>query len=334
MIDTAAHAALLDTELCVDPALFHKFVGQGKFRASKCLAKKGQHVNELSAYRYDVILLIGDDSDAIEVVSDRSTIVEIEFANESISRLNEMVELANKDGKEGVIITGIPNSRVLSSNAIGLSPNDLFKSFDTGAKRTVEIAPESVTRLENTVDVLVDLNSSGRAHRIFPGFSGHACSDISLVIPDRNLSNNPLHAQCARSVKSNLQEKFATELPSYMVPRALIVMQHIPLTGNGKVNRKVLSAHAIPQSARLKLQGGSVEAEGVPVSGEIQSLLQTIWFTLLGVSRDAIFANSNFFSLGGDSMTSLRLVGACRKAGLKVSVRQVFENPILSALAV
>ncbi|MFJ6483570.1 amino acid adenylation domain-containing protein [Streptomyces sp. NPDC091682] len=117
----------------------------------------------------------------------------------------------------------------------------------------------------------------------------------------------------------------AARLPEYMVPAVFTVLEQLPLSANGKLDRRALPAPVIAVPAAPLPQAAQVPA-GTPE--QILSALMGEVLGLPGVGPDA-----NFFELGGDSIVSIRLVGLARKAGLTVSARQVFTHPTPAALA-
>ena len=119
---------------------------------------------------------------------------------------------------------------------------------------------------------------------------------------------------------AGLQMLLARHLPDYMVPSSVTVLDAIPRNANGKLDRR-----ALPQSQDANT------AVFAPPQGEAETKLAAIWAELLG--RDAIGRDDHFFELGGDSILSLKLIARARKAGLRLHGRQVFEHPVLSALA-
>ncbi|MFJ4570444.1 amino acid adenylation domain-containing protein [Streptomyces sp. NPDC088846] len=121
-----------------------------------------------------------------------------------------------------------------------------------------------------------------------------------------------------------LRAALGDRLPSYMVPAAFVVLDALPLTTNGKLDRRALPA---PEQHGLHI-GGQYLAPRNP----LEELLVNAWSQVLG--GDRIGVHDNFFELGGDSIRAVVLVGALRAAGLDVSVRDVFEFRTVAELAV
>ncbi|RZT39144.1 non-ribosomal peptide synthetase [Cupriavidus agavae] len=112
----------------------------------------------------------------------------------------------------------------------------------------------------------------------------------------------------------------AAELPDYMVPAAFVRLDALPMTPNGKLDRRALPAPAF----------GSAQAFVAP-EGEPETTLAAIWTDVLGVPR--VGRADNFFELGGDSILSLQIVARARAAGWVLTPRQLFERQTLSDLA-
>ncbi len=120
----------------------------------------------------------------------------------------------------------------------------------------------------------------------------------------------------------SLRAYIAANLPEYMVPAAFVRLDALPLTLNGKLDRKALPA---PDNEAFAHQ--AYEAP----QGEIEHALAAIWSELLGVER--ISRHDNFFALGGHSLMAVRMIERLRHTGLALSVRALFDKPTLSLLA-
>ncbi|NVL47914.1 AMP-binding protein, partial [Pseudomonas syringae pv. actinidiae] len=112
-------------------------------------------------------------------------------------------------------------------------------------------------------------------------------------------------------------------LPGYMVPRAFTRMASLPLTANGKLDRR-----ALPDPDPAYLLGHAYEA---PL-GEVEVAMAAIWAQVLGVER--VGRHDNFFELGGHSLLAVKLVEQLRKSGLQADVHGLLNQPTLAALAV
>src|SRR6202020_1028700 len=107
-------------------------------------------------------------------------------------------------------------------------------------------------------------------------------------------------------------------LPEYMLPSAFVMLERLPLTANGKLDRKALPA-ADP-SAWLRRHYEAPQ-------GEVEEILAGIWQELLHVER--VGRRDNFFELGGHSLLIVQLMERLRRVGLSAQVRDVFDSPTL-----
>ncbi|MFD6878352.1 MULTISPECIES: condensation domain-containing protein, partial [unclassified Streptomyces] len=122
-----------------------------------------------------------------------------------------------------------------------------------------------------------------------------------------------------------LRASAADRLPEYMVPAVLVPLERLPLSPNGKLDRRALPAPAAPA------RPAAVPVERSGPAGSPEEVLAALMAEVLGLP--SIGVEENFFELGGDSIVSIRLVGLARKAGLTVSARQIFQHPTPAALA-
>jgi amino acid adenylation domain-containing protein/non-ribosomal peptide synthase protein (TIGR01720 family) len=122
---------------------------------------------------------------------------------------------------------------------------------------------------------------------------------------------------------SELRSYLLQKLPDYMVPALYVHMQSLPLTANGKVDRRALPVPTggLPESASSNERARTQEEAG----------LARIWSRLLRIPN--IGRDSNFFELGGDSILAIQVIGQARQAGLNVSLRQLFRHPTIAELA-
>ncbi|HEX5708788.1 MAG TPA: phosphopantetheine-binding protein, partial [Pyrinomonadaceae bacterium] len=120
--------------------------------------------------------------------------------------------------------------------------------------------------------------------------------------------------------RHHLQRK----LPDYMIPSVFVLLEAMPLTPNGKVDRKALPA---PGEQRPRLAAAFV----APRTAAEEALAE-IWREVLGVERVGV--DDNFFDLGGHSLLATQLVSRVEKTfQVKLSLRRLFETPNIAELA-
>ncbi|KWX19449.1 hypothetical protein AFM11_35805, partial [Mycolicibacterium wolinskyi] len=119
---------------------------------------------------------------------------------------------------------------------------------------------------------------------------------------------------------AELRAALAERLPSYMVPAAIVVLDSVPLTPNGKLDRKSLPEPEYGDRDRYR-----------PPANALEELVAGAYAQILGTER--IGVDDSFFELGGDSLSAMRLIAAVNKAlDINLSVRDLFEAPSVAGL--
>ncbi|MCC5632727.1 amino acid adenylation domain-containing protein [Nostoc sphaeroides CHAB 2801] len=122
---------------------------------------------------------------------------------------------------------------------------------------------------------------------------------------------------------SDLRNFLKQKLPDYMLPSAFVQLKKLPLTPNGKVDRQALPD---PDQARPELAQAFT-----PPRTPIEETIANIWAQVLQIERVGI--NDNFFELGGDSIMTIQIAARANQAGIKITPKQMFENPTVAGLA-
>ncbi|WP_313053322.1 non-ribosomal peptide synthetase [Pseudomonas lopnurensis] len=122
-------------------------------------------------------------------------------------------------------------------------------------------------------------------------------------------------------LREALKQALRSSLPEYMVPAHLLFLKCLPVTPNGKLDRKALP---LPDASLLQ------QAYVAPRS-EVERQLAEIWADVLKLERVGL--TDNFFELGGDSIISLQVVGRARQAGLHITPKDLFQQQTVQALA-
>jgi hypothetical protein len=137
---------------------------------------------------------------------------------------------------------------------------------------------------------------------------------VAYVVP------SPFEIFDTNEVRGALFEK----LPAYMVPTSFVMLDQLPLTPSGKLDRRALPAP--------EYSGIESEREYVAPRTEVEELLAAIWTRLLKVERVGV--NDNFFELGGHSVLVTRMISEVNSNfQVDISLRVVFETPIMSSIA-
>ena len=108
-----------------------------------------------------------------------------------------------------------------------------------------------------------------------------------------------------------------------MVPSAFVFLEKLPLTNNGKIDRKALP---VPEHQRPELSGRYVAPRTA-----VEKTLAMIWSKVLRIEQVGI--NDNFFELGGDSILSIQVISLARREGLKITPTLLFAHQTIATLA-
>ncbi|OPF70366.1 hypothetical protein VT50_0236820, partial [Streptomyces antioxidans] len=137
---------------------------------------------------------------------------------------------------------------------------------------------------------------------------------------DRRLTGYVVSTAGSRPVATELREFLTNALPEHMVPTAVVVLEHLPLTANGKLDRKALPAPDY------------TPAPGRAPATPTEQLLCGLFAQVLGLPN--VPADADFFALGGHSLLAMRLMGRLRaEAGARLGMQALFHAPSPARLA-
>ena len=145
---------------------------------------------------------------------------------------------------------------------------------------------------------------------------------VAYVVAQSEVQDTSVASEAGLTLSGSLRDYLSSRLPEYMVPSAFVQMESLPLTANGKLDRRALPAPEGDAFAHAAYEA--------PL-GEIEITLAGIWSALLGVEK--VGRHDNFFALGGHSLLAVRLIERLRRQGLSLAVRDLFQTPVLSVLA-
>ncbi len=271
----------------------------------------------------------------------------------SLARLGEagayrasLAELLERTQPEMLGLTGIPNARLraeaVAAEWLGAEDgsgmvSDLRKRIAESSEVTVE--PEDLWSLEQEFPYLIEVRGSkiavdGRFDVVLRRRNAEgAVADYAIarfpgesenVRPWASYANNPLRQRVAGKLIPQLRLFVGGKLPEYMVPSAFVLMDSMPLTSNGKVNRR-----ALPAPEQSLTEGlGDYRAPQTP----LEEMVAAIFADVLRIERAGL--DDNFFELGGHSLSATQVVSRIRQ-NLRVDlpVRTVFESPTVATLA-
>jgi aryl carrier-like protein len=203
------------------------------------------------------------------------------------------------------VARGYRNRAALTAERFVPDPFHPGRLYRTGDR--VRLLPGGALEFVGRVDDQVKV----RGHRIEPGEVEAALPGTIVVEHDGRLVAYATAAPDLAAAR--------TVLPEHMIPTEVVLLEHWPLTPNGKLDRTALPT---PSGASAPTFRGATT--------DLGRQLAALWGELLGV--DDVGIDDDFFALGGDSITAIHLVARARRAGLRFRARDVFAHPTIARL--
>ncbi|WP_157722062.1 non-ribosomal peptide synthase/polyketide synthase [Tumebacillus avium] len=270
-----------------------------------------------------------------------------EITNISIGRVIPNMKLYVLDKAMQFVPIGVPGE--LHIGGIGVGPGYLNDPEKTAKSFLSDfITGQAGARLYKTGDLVrfrpdglleflgrIDNQVKIRGFRIEIGeietvLSNHETVEEAVVIAredtpgDKRLAAYLTAAPDAAIDTAELREHAKSKLPAHMVPAAFVVLDILPLTANGKINRRALPK---PDDADVVR-----ENEYLAPRDETEQRLAEIWAQLLGLSEVGI--TDNFFALGGHSLLAVRLMSEVQKEfGQKLALQALYQGGTIEGLA-
>ena len=171
--------------------------------------------------------------------------------------------------------------------------------------------------------VTFDREVQGVPCRFLTASEGHGASDDDVEV--KSLQN----------MVKELRRSLRTILPEYMVPTAIVIVERLPQALTGKGDGKFIQSclrESMQETTKAAKRGGPTTEGGQTTTPE-EALMQKWWASIVGIDAAMIGPASDFFTVGGNSVSAMRLVGLARTFNYVLRHEDVFTCPILSDMA-
>ncbi|MGA9771257.1 MAG: amino acid adenylation domain-containing protein [Blastocatellia bacterium] len=331
-----------EEELTIDPALFVALKSRfPQIREVEIRLKRGHFPNELNKYRYNVVLHVGGEVEALTEIS--------WFDWQSDGLTPQVVrQLLREDKPECLGLARVPNARILDDVLArewleadeGPETVGRFRQLLNGAGAARGVDPETLWTISRELPYKVDIGWSNSSEvgsfdvvltratevalepneRVVPAFVREGIVEKPLT----SYANNPMKTALSHNMIAVLREYLKERLPEYMVPSSIVLLDEMPLTPSGKLDRRALPA---PDQSRAAVDVAYVEPHS-----EIERAIASVWQEVLNISR--VGTRDNFFDLGGHSLLMAQAQSKLRKIfNRDISMIDLFQYTTISALA-
>jgi len=347
-----------EEELLLAPGFFAVLGARlPRIAAWRTWLKRGPAANELFQFRYDAVLYL-DQAPSSEVESQIDWSAEPLGPDEIAALLRQRLPdaIAVRNVANARIARELRAWELLRADDGPKTVSELRERLD-GEAPPRAVDPEDLFRLAEELEYSVEIgwsgnDATGRFDAVFRRDRGNACARLSMLCslgtqqePSGESSgtapkkasphgparvdwtvyaNRPLDNLIARRRLASLRSHLQARLPEYMIPAAFVAIESLPLTAQGKLDRRALPP---PPGDRPGWSSGWVAPHD-----EHERLVADVWEKLLGVSP--VGATDNFFALGGHSMLAVRMIAEIeRRTGRRLPLASLFHRATVEHLA-
>ncbi len=321
-------SVLLERELLVAPDFFAALSTTVPTTGVSIRTKRGRHHNELSRYRYDAVLY-RQPADPVSLADTPSLVWGL-----SISDLDVLGAHLSEHHPDLLRVSRIPDARLAAELAAMRALDDgatvaevLQRLRIDGGGVEQEALHDLADQLGYQLVVTWSAITDGELDAVFvagdrAGAGIWTDAYLPVGVTERaSWANSPTIARQRAALPQRLREELKRQLPDYMMPAALVTLDWLPLTANGK-----LDVAALPDpepAARLTTSRAPASA------GE--QILCELFAEVLGLPEVGV--DDDFFAVGGDSIIAIQLVNRARRQHLSISPREVFQHRTPATLA-
>jgi amino acid adenylation domain-containing protein len=318
-----------EQELLVDPRLFEVLRrDMPAISWAETLLKRGDAHNELTRYRYDVILHVG--AGPVSELEPRR----LDWAGGSLG-LSDVRDIVASGHPDVLLIDNVPNARLTAANAwmaaIARAPDTELISHLSPADMPAGVEPESWWELAAAqgYDAALDwCDASYERYRVALRRGDAMRAPVWPLGADKGLSphhyaSHPRMLQLGRFLSHEIQGFLQDKLPEFMIPAMVVPVPEFRTDANGKLDRRALP---VPQRG-----ADDLDTSHVAPRTEQEQTLTAIWADVLDLEQVSV--NSSFFALGGDSLLAIRVVSRAAARGLQITAQDIFQSKTIANLA-
>jgi len=317
---------LKEEELCVSPEYFYHLKSLFPLITHIDVQwKQGDYVNELIAYRYAVIIYVGISNNTITPPWEKwHGGSDVQAVQQLIKNKQAVIALSDvpnpRLAKEALLEQGLDDTGIYTTGELSAyTASDNFECRQ--ANNIVQFAKTQgyhcrfyVSTDPLKLNLLLQLNPGDEF--VEPLYKTNSVKPV--------FTNIPLLATICTLIQRDVYKVLIEQLPNYMVPANLTILNQLPLTNNGKIDRQFL----MQRSGNFRTQPVNYK----PARSSVEKTLVSIWQDLLGIDKVGI--NDNFFELGGNSLIAIRIMITLEKAtGQDMPLSSLFEYPTIEQLA-
>ena len=323
-----------DPELVVSPELFAGLAARvERIAGTELQVRRGWSANELTAFRYDVLMEVGSAAGRL--------LPHDEVKWEQVGSVAALRAKLTARRPPAMVVRGAPNARLAEAMAAtawmrGDSGPETVGAWRERPGQMQGVQPEAIWALANDLgyearvgwagpnapdrmDILIRARRAGDKP-VAVGWQRSARANL----PFTKLTNDPRRSDTNRRVEPVLREYLRERLPDHMVPSAFVLLDALPLTRHGKVDRRNLPD---PENLRPALDAAFIDP-----STAVEKVLASIFREILRVKQVGI--DDSFFELGGHSLLATQIVSRiCETLQTDVPLRALFETPTIAGLA-
>ncbi|WP_259299912.1 non-ribosomal peptide synthetase [Streptomyces aurantiacus] len=314
-----------EPELLVSPSYFAGLTERfGDIGSVDITVKRGTGDNEMVSYRYDVVLTKGQrapDADDLPWLT--------------VTTPDELRALLTDGSRTRFGVTGLDNPRIADDVRVAESLRGATTQSHVeplGASRLPAAAVQRVRELEDALAYAEELG-----HQVAVTWSQDRLDGLDLILTKGErpharargaygatyLANVPQVARTGQTLTRALKDHLAGRIPDYMVPSVFVALEELPLTSNGKVDKR-----ALPAPGEADVHKETYVAPGTGTERALCRLVQDV----LGLERVGL--QDSFFDLGGHSLLATRLtIRVKQETGKELPLQSILAGATLGELA-